>query len=69
MNKKRNEPYAAIKKPVELLFGSSADTTQPDNQANASSTIDITKIKLPSSQPRRYFDPQNLKNYHAQLKN
>ncbi|BAY95352.1 MULTISPECIES: ParB/RepB/Spo0J family partition protein [unclassified Tolypothrix] len=68
MNKKRNEPYAAIKKPVELLFGSSADTTQPDNQANASSTIDITKIKLPSSQPRRYFDPQKLEELSRSVK-
>nr|WP_199331158.1 ParB/RepB/Spo0J family partition protein [Calothrix sp. FACHB-1219] len=51
-----------------MLFGSSADTTQPNNQANASSTIDITKIKLPFSQPRRYFDPQKLEELSRSIK-
>ncbi|WP_026736038.1 ParB/RepB/Spo0J family partition protein [Fischerella sp. PCC 9605] len=66
MSSKRNEPYAAIKKPVDLLFGSSV--TQPDNKANATNTIAITKIKLPASQPRRYFDPQKLEELSRSIK-
>jgi ParB family chromosome partitioning protein len=66
MSSKRNEPYAAIKKPVDLLFGSSA--TQPDEQTNAPNTIAITQIKLPASQPRRYFDPQKLEELSRSIK-
>jgi ParB family transcriptional regulator, chromosome partitioning protein len=58
VSSKRNEPYAAIKKPVDLLFGSSA--TQPNIKTNPANTILITQIKLPASQPRRYFDEQKL---------
>jgi ParB family transcriptional regulator, chromosome partitioning protein len=63
---KRNEPYAAIKKPVDLLFGSSA--TQPDTKTNPANTIPITQIKLPTSQPRRYFDPQKLEELSRSIK-
>jgi ParB family transcriptional regulator, chromosome partitioning protein len=66
MSSKRNEPYAAIKKPVDLLFGSSA--TQPDSQPNATNTIAITKIKLPPSQPRRYFDEHKLEELSRSIK-
>jgi ParB family chromosome partitioning protein len=66
MSSKRNEPYAAIKKPVDLLFGSSA--TQPDAQTNVPNTIAITQIKLPASQPRRYFDPQKLEELSRSIK-
>ncbi|NDJ25555.1 ParB/RepB/Spo0J family partition protein [Nostoc sp. B(2019)] len=66
MSTKRNEPYAAIKKPVDLLFGSS--TTQPDDKTNVPNTIAITKIKLPLSQPRRYFDPQKLEELSRSIK-
>ncbi|MEA5598716.1 ParB/RepB/Spo0J family partition protein [Rivularia sp. UHCC 0363] len=58
-NKKRNEPYTAIKKPVDLLFGNSAAPSMPENQPSPN-TIPLTQIKLPISQPRRYFDPQKL---------
>jgi len=66
MSSKRNEPYAAIKKPVDLLFGSSA--TQPSEQTNVPNTIAITQIKLPPSQPRRYFDPQKLEELSRSIK-
>lgn len=67
MSKKRNEPYAAIKKPVDLLFGSSATPAQPENQLSPN-TITISQIKLPTSQPRRYFDPQKLEKLSASIK-
>ncbi|MGF1979746.1 MAG: ParB/RepB/Spo0J family partition protein [Nostoc sp. CmiSLP01] len=68
MSSKRNDPYTAIKKPVELLFGSSTTGTQLDNKANATNTIPISKIKLPPSQPRRYFDPQKLEELSRSIK-
>ena len=67
MSKKRNEPYAAIKKPVDLLFGSSAAPAQPENQFSPN-TIAISQIELPASQPRRYFDPQKLEELSASIK-
>ncbi|MEM6398777.1 MAG: ParB/RepB/Spo0J family partition protein [Cyanobacteria bacterium P01_D01_bin.116] len=67
MSKKRNEPYAAIKKPVDLLFGSSVAPAQPENQLTPN-TIPISQIKLPASQPRRYFDPQRLEELSASIK-
>ena len=67
MSKKRNEPYAAIKKPVDLLFGSSATPAQPENQLSPN-TIATSQIKLPTSQPRRYFDPQKLEKLSASIK-
>ncbi len=66
MSSKRNEPYAAIKKPIDLLFGSSA--TQPSEQTNVPNTIAITQIKLPPSQPRRYFDPEKLEELSRSIK-
>ncbi|AUT04710.1 chromosome partitioning protein ParB (plasmid) [Nostoc sp. CENA543] len=68
MSSKRNEPYAAIKKPVELLFGSSTAGTQPDSTANATNTVDINKIHLPPSQPRRYFDEHKLEELSRSIK-
>ncbi|MBD2364948.1 ParB/RepB/Spo0J family partition protein [Anabaena minutissima FACHB-250] len=68
MSSKRNEPYAAIKKPVELLFGSSTTATQPDSQINATNTVAINKIHLPPSQPRRYFDEHKLEELSRSIK-
>ncbi|MCC5647444.1 ParB/RepB/Spo0J family partition protein [Nostoc sp. CHAB 5824] len=67
MSSKRNEPYAAIKKPVDLLFGTVIGS-QSDDQASATNTIAIAKIKLPSSQPRRYFDEQKLEELSHSIK-
>ena len=67
MSKKRNEPYTAIKKPVDLLFGSSATPAQPESQLSPN-TIAISQIKLPTSQPRRYFDPHKLEKLSASIK-
>ncbi|WP_375515398.1 ParB/RepB/Spo0J family partition protein [uncultured Nostoc sp.] len=67
MSSKRNEPYAAIKKPVDLLFGT-VTGSQSDDQASATNIIAIAKIKLPSSQPRRYFDEQKLEELSHSIK-
>lgn len=66
MSKKRNEPYTAIKKPVDLLFGSNAPA-QLENQLSPN-TIAISQITLPASQPRRYFDSQRLEELSASIK-
>ncbi len=66
MSSKRNQPYAAIKKPVDLLFGNSA--TQPGTKVDATNTIAITQIQLPPSQPRHYFDPQKLEELSRSIK-
>jgi ParB family chromosome partitioning protein len=65
VSSKRNEPYAAIKKPVDLLFGS---ITQPDTKTNSTNTVPITQVKLPESQPRRYFDPKKLEELSRSIK-
>ncbi len=67
VSSKRNEPYAAIKKPVELLFGD-ATRSQSDDQASATNTIAVAQIKLPLSQPRRYFDEQKLEELSRSIK-
>ena len=66
MTKKRNEPYTAIKKPVDLLFGSKPPA-QLENQLSPN-TIAISQITLPASQPRRYFDSQRLEELSASIK-
>ena len=66
MSSKHNQPYAAIKKPVDLLFGNSA--TQPDTKVDATNTIAITQIQLPPTQPRRYFDQQKLEELSRSIK-
>lgn len=66
MSSKKDIPYAAIKKPVSLLFGGQptaiAEIEQPSNQ------IPITQIKLPPSQPRRYFDEHKLEELSRSIK-
>jgi ParB family chromosome partitioning protein len=67
VSSKKDIPYAAIKKPVSLLFGSSAlvDTETPEQLTNQ---IQITQIKLPDSQPRRYFDEHKLEELSRSIK-
>ena len=63
---KKDTPYTEMKKPVSLLFGGKPDviaqTEQPSNQ------IAIAQIKLPPSQPRRYFDPTKLEELSRSIK-
>lgn len=52
---KSTKPYTGMKKPANLLFGKSHEVV-PANKNH----IPISEIKLPDSQPRRYFDEEKL---------
>jgi ParB family chromosome partitioning protein len=49
---------------LDNLFGSQED----DSSSDLKSTLPITKIILPSSQPRRYFDPLKLQSLADSIK-
>jgi ParB family transcriptional regulator, chromosome partitioning protein len=73
---KKDTPYAAMKKPVSMLFGGQPSAmvqahpseaiaptdSQPSNQ------IALAQIKLPLSQPRRYFDSLKLEELSRSIK-
>jgi ParB family transcriptional regulator, chromosome partitioning protein len=56
---KKDLPYAAMKKPVNLLFGGSGSAV-PETPPQPTTVLAIAQIKLPLSQPRRFFDPKKL---------
>ncbi|MBI4783023.1 MAG: ParB/RepB/Spo0J family partition protein [Oscillatoriophycideae cyanobacterium NC_groundwater_1537_Pr4_S-0.65um_50_18] len=45
---------------VPQMRGVSAFLSKPIETADATNTVSISKIRLPSNQPRRYFDPEKL---------
>lgn len=52
MNSKKDQPYRTLKATgLDALFGEVPSTTE---------SISLQAIKLPPSQPRRYFDPQKM---------
>lgn len=55
---KKDQPYTSKLKGVAALLGESAYSIE--NAVLSPQTVAITSIKLPSSQPRRYFDPEKL---------
>lgn len=55
---KKDQPYTSQLKGVAALLGESFNQTEIT--ANSPNTIAINLIKLPPSQPRRYFDPKKL---------
>lgn len=60
---KKDTPYAAIKKPVSLLFGGTPTAVKhsaDETDSQLSNQIALAQIKLPPSQPRRYFDQEKL---------
>lgn len=63
---KKEQPYTSHLKGVAALLGESFN--QPENFANSPNTIAINLIKLPASQPRRYFDPQKLEELSRSIK-
>lgn len=65
-DKLRATPYTAIKKPVSLLFGTQPSAIAEIEQPSA--TLAITKIKLPLSQPRRYFNEHKLEELSRSIK-
>lgn len=67
MSSKKDAPYTAIKKPVSLLFGSQPSVDAEKSEQPALS-IAIAQIKLPDSQPRRYFDEHKLEELSRSIK-
>lgn len=63
---KKDQPYTSHLKGVAALLGESFDQTQ--STANSPNIVAINLIKLPPSQPRRYFDPQKLEELSRSIK-
>jgi len=63
---KKDQPYTSQLKGVAALLGESFNQTQ--STANSPNTVAINLIKLPPSQPRRYFDPKKLEELSRSIK-
>ncbi|MGF1939503.1 MAG: ParB/RepB/Spo0J family partition protein [Nostoc sp. ChiQUE02] len=63
---KKEQPYTSQLKGVAALLGESFNQTQ--STANSPNTVAINLIKLPPSQPRRYFDPKKLEELSRSVK-
>ncbi|PHJ59027.1 plasmid partitioning protein ParB [Nostoc linckia z18] len=63
---KKDQPYSSQLKGVAALLGESFNQTE--STANSANTVAINLIKLPPSQPRRYFDPQKLEELSRSIK-
>ncbi|MEM9927306.1 MAG: ParB/RepB/Spo0J family partition protein [Cyanobacteria bacterium P01_D01_bin.50] len=69
MNKptKRKQPYTSKLQGVAALLGGDTSTDNETTQSGTTS-IAISQIQLPASQPRRYFDPQRLEKLSNSIK-
>lgn len=68
---KKDTPYTEMKKPVSLLFGgqpSTVDNSIAETDLQTSNQIDIAQIRLPPSQPRRYFNEHKLEELSRSIK-
>lgn len=63
---KKEEPYTQIKTPA-VLFGAQPTSTEASIKA-PTNTVPLNLIKLPPSQPRRYFDPAKLEELSRSIK-
>ncbi|MCG6138661.1 MAG: ParB/RepB/Spo0J family partition protein [Nostoc sp. LLA-1] len=63
---KKDQPYTSQLKGVAALLGESLNP--PESTATTPNTVAISLIKLPQSQPRRYFDPQKLEELSRSIK-
>ena len=67
---KKDAAYTAKLKhanPIDLMFGGNDDEpTTPSNKST--NTIPIQEIRLPPTQPRRYFDPKKLEELSLSIK-
>ena len=61
MNSRRNKPYSRKLKGIDAYIGETVHT--PNNNS-----IPIEKIQFSSQQPRRYFDPEQLKQLTQSVK-
>ena len=53
---------------VPQMRGVSAFLSAPVEAADSTNTVSISKIRLPSNQPRRYFDPEKLQQLTDSIK-
>lgn len=53
---------------VPQMRGVSAFLSKPAEDPAVTNTVSISKIRLPSNQPRRYFDPEKLQQLTASIK-
>lgn len=61
MSSRRKKPYAHRLKGVDALMGTPATVdTETDSYSGEGQSVTLEQIKLPASQPRRYFDPKKL---------
>jgi ParB family chromosome partitioning protein len=69
---KKDAAYTAKLKhasPVDLMFGvSEKDILTTPSDKHSTNTVSIEDIKLPITQPRRYFDPKKLKELSLSIK-
>ena len=66
---KKKQPYTSKLQGVSALLGEGAAPHDTPNKNDApSSSIAISAIKLPESQPRRYFDSNKLEKLSASIK-
>ncbi|BAY87939.1 ParB family protein (plasmid) [Calothrix parasitica NIES-267] len=66
---KKKQPYTSKLQGVSALLGEGATPSDTPNKNDApSSSIAISAIKLPESQPRRYFDPNKLEKLSYSIK-
>jgi ParB family chromosome partitioning protein len=66
---KKHQPYTSTLKGVAALLGEEAYSTDQAQATNSTPTsIALTQIKLPPSQPRRYFDSLKLEELSRSIK-
>lgn len=67
MSSKNNQPFRTLKKGsgLDILFGDTPVGDTPPSEEK----LDIDLIKLPQQQPRRYFDPQKMKQLVESVRN
>jgi ParB family transcriptional regulator, chromosome partitioning protein len=69
MNMKKDQPYTSRLKGVAALLGEETYSSYlPEINNSVPSSVPLTQIKLPSSQPRRYFDPDKLEELSRSIK-
>lgn len=70
MNKttKKNQPYTSKLQGVAALLGGETTTQESEHHKETPSSLPISQIKLPITQPRRYFDPQKLEELSTSIK-
>lgn len=65
---KKKQPYTSKLQGVGALLGEGAAIEDSENLFDTPSSIAIALIKLPPSQPRRYFDPKKLEQLSSSIK-